>query len=170
MNKLPIRLILSDIRSALNVGAILRTADAAGIELVYACGYTPYPKQPNDPRAAHIVASNTRSIAKTALGAEVDVPVAHYLDTASAIREARSSGFKIIVVEQAERSLNLYQYRPDGPVALVVGNEVTGVSDADLSLSDVILQLPMVGAKESLNVSAAAAIAIYQMRFGTTAS
>jgi 23S rRNA (guanosine2251-2'-O)-methyltransferase len=170
MNKLPIRLILSDIRSALNVGAILRTADAAGIEMVYACGYTPYPKQLNDTRAAHIASSNTLAIAKTALGAEIDVPVKHFSDTASAINEARSIGFKIIVLEQAERSLNLYHYHPEESIALVVGNEVTGVLPEDAQLADHVLEIPMIGSKESLNVSAATAVAVYQLRFGSTAN
>src|SRR6266851_4706841 len=102
MNNFRFRLILSDIRSSGNVGAILRTADACAIELVYACGYTPYPHQANDLRPAHIVSSNTRAIAKTALGAESTVPVLHFPDTTSAILEARYAGFTIIVLEQSE--------------------------------------------------------------------
>ncbi|MDB5178915.1 MAG: methyltransferase [Patescibacteria group bacterium] len=167
-NDLPIRLILSDIRSAQNVGAILRTADACRVELVYACGYTPYPIVKADTRPAHIAASNTRAIAKTALGAERTVPVLHFPDTASAISEARSEGFNISIIEQAEDSLNLYHYQPTGPTALVLGNEVTGVAAAELAQADTILELPMLGAKESLNVSVAAGIALYQLRFGAS--
>jgi tRNA G18 (ribose-2'-O)-methylase SpoU len=167
MNKYPLRIILSDIRSAQNVGAILRTADAAEISLVYACGYTPYPLLQDDLRPAHIADANTRSIAKTALGAERTVPLLHFSSTLEALRQARSDGFSISVIEQADNSLNLYEYRPAGPLALVLGNEVDGVSPDIIASADVVLELPMLGGKESLNVSVAAGIAMYQLRFGT---
>src|SRR4051812_14318237 len=114
MNDFSLRLILSDIRGAGNVGAMLRTADAAGVELVYAAGYTPYPSASliNDPRPPHVALSNTRAIAKTALGAELTMPIQSTPDTLTAIQEAKRNGFKIIVIEQSERSLNLYHYRP----------------------------------------------------------
>lgn len=166
MNKHPIRIILSDIRSAQNVGAILRTADAAGAELVYACGYTPYPAIAGDSRPAHTTSANTRAIAKTALGAERTVPVLHFPDTAEAIRHASSDGFSISVIEQSDKSLSLYAYRQSGPLALILGNEVDGVTPADIAAADVVLELPMLGAKESLNVSVAAGIAMYHLRFG----
>lgn len=166
MNTHNLRLILSDIRSALNVGAILRTADAVGVELVYACGYTPYPRLSNDIRPAHVASSNTISIAKTALGAEATVPILHYSATTQAVAEARQEGFKIIVLEQSENSLNLYQFEPEFPLALLVGNEVTGVPPDLLSSADTLVELPMLGRKESLNVASAAAIALYQLRFG----
>jgi tRNA G18 (ribose-2'-O)-methylase SpoU len=161
-----IRLILSDIRSIGNVGAMLRTADAANVELVYACGYTPYPLAQNDLRPAHVSNSNTRALAKTALGAEATMPVLHTGDTASAIREAKSHGFQIIVLEQSEKALNLYRFEPQGPIALVVGSEVGGVPAEIIALADTILEIPMLGAKESLNVATAAGIALYQLRFG----
>jgi tRNA G18 (ribose-2'-O)-methylase SpoU len=166
MNKFPLRLILSDIRSTHNVGAILRTADACGVELAYACGYTPYPQQVNDGRPAHVAAANTRAIAKTALGAEKSVFVRHLPDTFSAIREARDLGFKIIVLEQSEKSLNLYHFHPQSPVALVAGNEVEGVDPGILEVADTVIELPMLGSKESLNVAVATGIALYGLRFG----
>jgi len=170
MNNLPLRLILSDIRSAANVGAILRTADACHVEQVYACGYTPYPRaQPLDLRPPHVIASNTRAIAKSALGAETTVPILHCPDAVSAIRDARSAGFTIIVIEQAENALNLYHYQPANPLALVLGNEVSGVPRAEQALADAILELPMLGTKESLNVSVAGGVALYQLRFGNPA-
>lgn len=165
MNKYPFRLILSDIRSTYNVGAILRTADAVGVELVYACSYTPYPALPHDSRPAHIASANTRAIAKTALGAEATVPVEHFPDTLTAIAAARSSGYTITVLEQAENSLNLYQFHPDSPIALILGNEPQGVDTATLEAADAILELPMLGRKESLNVAVAAGIAMYYLRF-----
>lgn len=166
MNHYPLRLILPNIRSAGNVGAILRTADATGVELIYACGYTPYPSLADDTRPPHVIASNTRGITKTALGAEQTVPVLHYTDALSAIHEARAASFKIIVLEQSENSLNLYRFRPEGPMALIVGNEVDGVSLDIQKQADTILELPMRGAKESLNVATAAGIVLYQLRFG----
>src|SRR5476651_319760 len=110
MTNFPLRLILSSLRSTHNVGSIMRTADAAGIELIYACGYTPYPKTENDSRPPHIISSNTAAIAKTALGAEKSVPVLHFPDTEAAISEAKTLGFKIIVIEQSERSLNIFDF------------------------------------------------------------
>lgn len=165
MNKQPLRLILSDIRSTYNVGAILRTADAAGVELVYACGYTPYPALSADERPAHIASANARAIAKTALGAEATVPVEHFPDTLAAIAAARASGYSISVLEQAEGSLNLYQFRPTAPIALVLGNEPKGVDETTLKAADTVLELPMLGRKESLNVAVAAGIALYHLRF-----
>jgi 23S rRNA (guanosine2251-2'-O)-methyltransferase len=169
VNKFPFRLILSDVRSAGNVGAILRTADACNVELVYACGYTPYPTQQGDERPAHVADGNSRAIAKTALGAELTVPVLHSPDTATAIREAKHKGFMVIVLEQSENSLSLYQFRPSGPIALVLGNEVDGVQEDVLYQAQAIIDLPMLGAKESLNVAVAAGIAMYQLRFGNPA-
>lgn len=167
MTKHPLRLILADIRSTGNVGAILRTADACGVELVYVCGYTPYPLLASDERPPHVAARNTRAIAKTALGAETTIPILHYPDPLSAVNEARLAGFSIIVIEQSEKSLNLYQYKQAGPLALVLGNEVSGVLGPVLEQADTILELPMIGQKESLNVSVAAGISLYQLRFGS---
>jgi tRNA G18 (ribose-2'-O)-methylase SpoU len=161
-----IRLILDGLRSAHNVGAILRTADACGVDLVYACGTTPYPVVPGDLRPPHVADSNTRQIAKSALGSQLSVPVLHYPVTTQAIAEARSSGFKIIVVEQAEKSLNLYHFEPEFPLALVLGREVGGVGPQLQSLADAVVELPMAGRKESLNVAVAAGVAMYHLRFG----
>jgi tRNA G18 (ribose-2'-O)-methylase SpoU len=166
MNKHGLRLILSDVRSAGNVGAIIRTADACAVELVYACGITPYPGVVGDTRPPHVADANTRAIAKTALGAEKNVPTLHVPDTLSAVVEARSAGFSIIVLEQSEKSLNLYHYQPGQPVALVLGNEVEGVSNEVQAQADQILELPMLGAKESLNVAVSGGIALYHLRFG----
>ena len=167
MNDITLRLILSDLRGAGNVGSLLRTADACGVELVYACGYTPYPHAPGDDRPPHISLSNSRSIAKTALGAELTVPVVHLPDTLTAISEAKRDGFEIIVIEQAETSLNLFGFHPKSTkLALVLGNEVDGVDEAICALATAVLELPMIGRKESLNVASAAAVAMYQLRFG----
>jgi tRNA G18 (ribose-2'-O)-methylase SpoU len=165
MNDFTLRLILSDLRSAANVGSILRTADACGVELVYACGYTPYPAARPDSRPPHVQSSNHRAIAKTALGAELTVPVLHYEHTLEAIVEAKRNDFEIIVIEQSEKSLNLFSFKPAGHrLALVMGNEVTGVDQEIMKAADTILEIPMVGKKESLGVSIAAAVALYELR------
>ncbi len=165
MNNSSIRLILSDIRSAQNVGSILRTADAFGVDLVYACGYTPHPAVAADTRPAHVITSNNKAISKTALGAELNVPVVHYPDATSAVRDAQSAGYEVIVLEQAERSLSLSRYTPVAKIALVLGNEVDGVSEAAQELAATVLEIPMLGAKESLNVAVAAGIAIFHLRY-----
>lgn len=168
MNKLTLRLILSDLRGAGNVGSILRTADACGVEHVYACGYTPYPMIQADTRPPHVIASNTRSISKTALGAEKTMSLSHAVSTSVAIAEAAADGFKIIIVEQAESSLNLLSFMPSegDKLAVVLGNEVSGVEQDVLDAADTILEIPMLGAKESLGVAVAAGVALYALRFG----
>lgn len=166
MNDFPLTLILHDIRSAQNVGSILRTADAAGVERVITCGYTPHPAYPGDPRPPHIADVNTRAIAKTALGAEQTVAHTHYETLGHALADLRHNHYRIAALEQAETAVNLFDFHPTGPLALILGNEVDGVPPAVLAESDIILEIPMVGRKESLNVSVAAGIAIYQLRFG----
>ena len=167
MNDLKIRLILCNLRGAGNVGSILRTADAAGVELVYAAGYTPYPRIPNDDRPPHVISSNERAIAKTALGAERAMHIVHSQDSQTAIAEAKRDGFIIIIVEQAETSLNLYSFRlPSNKIAILVGNEVNGVEQQVQAAADQILEIPMIGQKESLGVAVAAALALYQIKFG----
>jgi 23S rRNA (guanosine2251-2'-O)-methyltransferase len=167
MNDITLRLILVDLRGAGNVGSLLRTADACRVELVYACGYTPYPTVDGDDRPAHVAYNNARTIGKTALGAEKTIPCTHQVDPLAAIHEAKSEGFKIIVIEQAESSLNLLSFAPEaGKYALVLGNEVSGVDTAVLDAADANLEIPMLGEKESLGVAVAGAIALYQLRFG----
>lgn len=168
MNEITFRLILCDLRGAGNVGSILRTADACSVELVYVCGYTPYPPVPRDNRPPHIVASNLKQIAKTALGAHLTVPIQHILDPVDAIAEAERDGFQVIVIEQAENSLNLFSFKPTNrKLAIVLGNEVTGVDLSNISATT-LLEIPMNGQKESLNVAVAAAVVLYQLKFGHT--
>ncbi len=159
----PLIVVLPDIRSAQNVGSIFRTADAVGVTEIITCGYTPHPSYKNDPRPAHVADSNRRAIAKTALGAETTVPHRHFDGLEDAISYLRKHNYIIAALEQAENSTNLFEYAPAGPVALLLGNEVEGLSPAILAKADVVLELPMIGAKESLNVSVAAAIAMYQL-------
>jgi tRNA G18 (ribose-2'-O)-methylase SpoU len=154
-------LILDNLRSAYNVGAIFRTCDAVGVSRVIACGTTPYPKVPNDHRDPVVINRNTREISKTALGAELTVEVEHISSTAEAIAACRAKGCTIYGLEQAPGSLNLFEARPQFPAIIVVGNEPTGVPTDILKLCDEIIEVPQRGAKESLNVSVAAGVALY---------
>jgi tRNA G18 (ribose-2'-O)-methylase SpoU len=154
-------LILADLRSAYNVGAVLRTADATDIHRVLACGITPYPQLPDDRRDPVVASRNTREIAKTALGAERTVLVEHYDDTMAAIADCRAGGFAIYGLEQAPGSTDLFGLRPASPAALILGNEVTGLPADVLAACDAVVEIPQRGHKESLNVAVAAGIALY---------
>jgi tRNA G18 (ribose-2'-O)-methylase SpoU len=151
--------ILPDIRSVHNVGSIFRTADAAGVEKIYCCGYTPTPMD----RFGHV----RQDFAKVSLGAEASVPWEYKEDVAEAIKELKADGWRILAVEQAKNSIP-YDKIPksklgDGKVALMMGNEVGGISAALLKKCDVILEIPMRGKKESLNVSVAFGIAVFRL-------
>ncbi len=165
MTNTQLAIVLPDIRSAQNVGAILRTADAANVSLAITCGYTPHPRVANDPRPPHVVAANTKSIAKAALGAGQTIPLLHFEGLGEAFDYLRHNHYKIAALEQAEHSVNLFKFQPAGQLALILGNEVTGLNQTTLADCDHILELPMQGAKESLNVAVAAGIALYQLRF-----
>src|SRR6266568_2687389 len=141
----PLAIVLPNLRSAQNVGSILRTADAVGAELVITCGYTPHIRQPDDPRPAHVISSNERAIAKTALGAERTVPQLHFSALTEAVEHLRRRHYTVAALEQAEGSSNLFDFKPTGPLALIVGNEVKGLDAITLGQCDVILELPMVG-------------------------
>jgi 23S rRNA (guanosine2251-2'-O)-methyltransferase len=165
MHRTPLALVLPDIRSAQNVGAMLRTADAAGVALVVTCGYTPHIRVPGDPRPGHVVAAAERALAKTALGAETTVPQRHLDTLVEAVGYLHKHNYNVVALEQAETAADLFTADLAGPTALVVGNEVTGLTAPDLALCDQVVELPMLGHKESLNVAVAAGVALYQLRF-----
>lgn len=162
-----VTLVLYNLRSTYNVGAILRTADATGVDLVLAVGTTPYPEVAGDIRPPHVRSSNTRSIAKTALGAELTVPIRYHANMRTSLSELKAAGAHILALEQSPASQDLFTFAP-GPevthVALILGPEVTGIESSILELCDGILEIPMRGTKESLNVSVAAGIALYKLR------
>lgn len=157
--------ILADIRSLHNVGSILRSADGFGVSHVYYGGYTPYPLQPDDIRLPHESRKLTEQIHKTALGAEL-LPATVCMTAADAIAAAKADGFQVVALEQHEQHTPLQKFTAKTDTALLLGNEVTGIPDEQISLADVILEIPMFGQKESFNVSVAAGIALYQLRVG----
>jgi len=151
MKKREIYLICQNIRSLFNVGSIFRTADAFGVKKIYLCGITGHPPNPK--------------IAKVALGAENSVAWEYARNTASIIKKLKSAGIKIIALEQSKKSVPINKFRPKYPVALIIGNEVSGVTRSVLGLADKIVEIPMLGAKESLNVVQAAAVAMYVLAY-----
>lgn len=148
MNSNAVYLILPNIRSCHNVGAMFRTADAFGVDFVYLCGYTACPPKPQ--------------IDKVSLGAELWVPWEHRDNTASLLQELRADGVFVVGLEQTPSSISIETLQLPSRVALVVGNEVNGVSAELLYYCDVVTHIPMQGRKESLNVSIAAGIALYE--------
>ncbi len=142
-------LILHNVRSAYNVGSIFRTADAAGVNKMYVCGYSPTP--------------DNKKVAKTALGAEKIVPWEYYKQTWRLLEKLKKDGMQIVALEQTKKSVDYKKFRPRFPLALVVGNEVRGLSKRILKYCDEIIEIPMRGKKESLNVSVAVGIAIFKL-------
>ncbi len=150
--------ILDNLRSAGNVGSLLRTADAMGVGRVVCCGTTPYPRVPVDTRDPVVSTRNHRAIAKTALGAEATVATEYFGDTAEAIDQFESDGYCIYGLEQHAGAVNALTTNIHLPAAIVVGNEVSGLSQSVVKRCNVILEIPQVGQKESLNVAVATGI------------
>jgi tRNA G18 (ribose-2'-O)-methylase SpoU len=148
-------LILPDIRSAINVGAIFRTADAAGVSKIYLTGYTPKPTD----RFGRI----QKDIAKSALGAELFVPWEFQKSLSFLIRKLRRDGYQIIAIEQDKKATNYRKIKITHKVAIILGPEVQGLSKKILDQCDTIAEIPMQGKKESLNVSVACGIALFQI-------
>lgn len=167
MSKRRIALVVVDVRSAYNVGSLLRTADAIAVELVYLVGITPYPAMPEDKRLPHVIAKANWDIHKTALGAEKSLKITHVEKTElrRIFGELKTAGFKIAALEQSPKAEILDSFKPLPAMALVVGNEVKGLDKITLHLSDIHLAIPMLGVKESLNVAVATGIALYHLRW-----
>lgn len=158
-------LIAHNLRSAHNVGSLLRTAEGLGIEKVYLTGYTPYPQQANDQRLPHLAKSIHNKISKTALGAESSMPNEHRDDIFEVMQLLKGQDYTICSLEQDTRAIDLPKYKAERRVALILGREVEGVEAEVLGQSDTILQIPMFGSKESFNVAQAAAMALYHLKF-----
>jgi 23S rRNA (guanosine2251-2'-O)-methyltransferase len=153
-NRLPLVIVLDNIRSLYNTGSILRTADGAGIDRVVLCGITPRPDQGSRQR---------RAIAKTALGAEESVRWEYEPDSRLALNRLRSEGYQIAAVETGADAVNLFEWRPAWPVCLVFGHEREGLSPTLAPHFDTTVRIPMFGQKRSLNVATAAGIVLYEL-------
>ena len=149
ITRFPIYAVLDHIRSAHNVGSMFRTADGAGLAELLLCGYTPTPPH--------------RHLSKTALGAVDVVPWQHCETTAQAIEVVRGYGTQVLAVEKTEASVSLYDFKLAFPVALVMGNELEGLSEETMAACDAVVHLPMYGLKNSLNVSVAFGIVVYHV-------
>ncbi len=147
---IPLIVVLDNIRSLHNVGAIFRTADGVGVEKLWLCGITGFPPQ--------------SQITKTALGAEDRVPWEHSHDVLAVVTSLKNRGHAIIALEQTEQSLNFDQFEVPFPICLIVGNEIEGISPELLSLCDGAVEIPMAGAKNSLNAAVAFGVVAYQIR------
>lgn len=141
--------IAHNIRSLYNVGSIFRTCDAAGVDKLYLGGYTGGP--------------GTKQIEKTALGAQSTVPWEKHWQTYRLIEKLKKQGYQIVALEKTIKSTDYLKFIPKFPVALVLGNEVRGLSSQILKRCDYIVSLPMHGKKESLNVSVAFGIMAYKI-------
>lgn len=145
-----IYLILHNIRSAYNVGSIFRTADAVGVGKIFIGGYTPSPDNPK--------------VTKTSLGAEKSVAWEKNFNSWKTIEMLKSKGVLVAALEQLESSKDYLKFKPKFPFAVVVGNELKGLSQDILKRCDSVWHIPMDGRKESLNVAIAAAVFMYKIR------
>ena len=148
-------LILHNLRSVLNVGAIFRTADAVGVEKIYMAGFTPGPLD----RFGRV----RKDFHKAALGAELTVPWEGVPDIFELLKKLKAESYQLTALEQDKRAIDYKKFRPSKKCALIVGNEVEGVSKEILEQCDKIIEIPMRGKKESLNVSVATGVALFRM-------
>jgi tRNA G18 (ribose-2'-O)-methylase SpoU len=148
--RLPVSVVLENVRSLYNVGSIFRTSDGALIEKLYLCGYTPHP-----PR---------REIEKTALGATQSVPWEYCADAHQQVAQLKQAGMKICALELTTDSIPYFAVgKKDFPICLLVGNELIGLSKGLIDLADMAVEIPMYGIKHSLNVAVAYGIAVFEM-------
>jgi tRNA G18 (ribose-2'-O)-methylase SpoU len=153
--------IAHNIRSTHNIGSIFRTCEGFGVSKIIISGYSPYPKLPIDTRLPHLVEKLTNQIHKSALGAEAMVPFEHMEDIN--FETLSKSGFVIVGLEQDKRSILINEYKKPSKIALILGEEVYGLTDNMRDKCNVLLEIPMAGKKESFNVSVAAGIALYSL-------
>lgn len=158
-NEFKLYLILHNIRSAYNVGAVFRSADGVGVEHIYLTGYTPSP--PDGTKA--YTTKPERKIIKTALGAIDYVDWTKNENVEEIIKELKKKNTEIVALEQTKNSIDYKSFKPKRDTALVLGNEPVGIDEQTLSFCDTMIDIPMRGKKKSLNVSVAAGIAMYEL-------
>jgi 23S rRNA (guanosine2251-2'-O)-methyltransferase len=147
--RLPVAVLLDDVRSMYNVGAFFRAADGVCLEKLCLCGITAHPPK--------------KAISKTALGAEEVVPWEHSWDATKMAEDLRRSGFAIAAIETTSHSVDLFEWQPTFPVCVAFGNEVQGLRPDLLEMADTHVRIPMLGKKKSLNVATAAGIVLYEL-------
>jgi|TARA_B110000444_G_C18846768_1_gene602501 23S rRNA (guanosine2251-2'-O)-methyltransferase len=149
--KVSVVVILDNIRSAINVGSVFRSSDAFAIERIILVGFTATPP--------------SREITKTAIGATSSVEWTHVDDITDTLLQLKKNGYTITSIEQTDSSVSLLDWdiKPDQKLAIVMGNEVDGVSDEALALSDVAIEIPQYGTKHSLNVSVCTGVVLWEV-------
>jgi len=155
--KINVVIVLDNVRSALNVGSIFRTADAFLVKKIFLCGITTTPK------------ISLKEIHKTALGAEEAVDWEYVEDTISVVQELKKDGYIIVSVEQAEKKVLLHKFEPKAneKIAFVFGNEIKGVLQQVVDMSDIVLEIPQFGYKHSFNVSVSLGIVMWHYAYKT---
>lgn len=148
-DRLPVRVVLDNLRSAFNVGSIFRTAEGAGIEWIHLCGITPYPPNPK--------------LEKTARGATSLVPWSHHIDTMEAVRLLRERNYAIAALELTDQSVDYRSLTYPQPIAIILGHEVAGVTRPVLENADWVIEIPLRGRKNSLNVATTAGILLFEL-------
>lgn len=149
ITKLPVTLLLDNVRSLYNVGAFFRTADGAAVEKLYLCGITGRPPK--------------KEISKTALGAEETVAWEHFAEPVAVIENLRASSYEIAAIETSVGSVDLFDWHPRFPVCVLFGHEVDGLSPKAAQLADTHVRIPMLGVKHSLNVATAGGVVVYEL-------
>ena len=159
-------IIAHNLRSAHNIGSLLRTAEGMGVQTVYMTGHTPFPPlTSDDPRLPHQQTKIAKLIDKTALGAQNSQPWQHHAAIEPLLAQLRADGYTIAALEQTASSQPLPTYQVPAKLAVILGREVDGVEPEVLQLCDISLEIPMLGHKESFNVVQAAAMLMYHWRY-----
>lgn len=147
--RLPLRIVLDNLRSAFNVGSIFRTAEGAGVEWIHLCGITPYPPNPK--------------LEKTARGATSLVSWSHHVDIMEAVRFLRERDYAIAALELTDQSVDYRSLTYPRPIAIILGHEVAGVTRPVLEKADWVVEIPLRGRKNSLNVATTAGILLFEI-------
>jgi len=151
VKKMPVYVLLNSIRSSYNVGSIFRTSDGVMIEKLFLCGYTPTPEK--------------KEVIKTALGSQNSVNWEYVKDAREVINRLKNQGVKICALELTDKSVSYYNVsKSDFPLCLIVGNEISGVSQELIDMCDFSIEIPQFGIKQSLNVAVAYGIAVFDLR------
>jgi tRNA G18 (ribose-2'-O)-methylase SpoU len=147
--RMPVAVLLDNVRSIYNVGAFFRTADAAAVEKLYLAGITAHPPK--------------RALSKTALGAEETAPWEHSGEPVSLAERLRTDGYEIAAIETSVHAVDLFDWAPRFPVCVVFGHETEGIRPELSALCDVHVRIPMLGRKHSLNVATAGGVVLYEL-------